>query len=119
MAATKKFPLGDILSIVTGRIIVPQQQGDREIPKGIREFIIFMKGESFTGHSMQCRDECRASLRTQLPQLHTSVMQQAISALDRQLAPTNDFAEQQKIKRIWLMIRVSRYGKTLPVKPIT
>ena len=118
MTDTKQFPLGDILSIVAGRIVVPQKQGDREVPRGITEFILFMKGENFSGHSIACRDECRMSLRTLLPQLHTPTMGRAIATLGRKLSHITDYAAREEIKRVWLSRQISKYGEALLVEPI-
>lgn len=61
---TKKFHLGDILSVMTGVICLPNGFS------GVKDILTFMTGES--SHTTQCgrfADECLPYLQEQFPQL--------------------------------------------------
>ncbi len=62
--ATKKFHLGDILSITTSKLVSPRCMD------GVRDILNFMTGDSLLQHQFKrASDECEPFLLEQFPQL--------------------------------------------------
>ena len=62
--ATKKFHLGDVLSVTTGVLVSP-----RHI-HGVYDILNFMTGENLFSHQLpRASEECKQHLLEQLPQL--------------------------------------------------
>ena len=94
---TKKFHLGDVLSITTGRFVSPRHMG------GVCDILNFMTGNYlFTYHPMRASYECKSYLLAQFPQL----------------AEVDASGVNGKNHTQWLVKQVAKYGEELEVKPI-
>ena len=61
---TKKFHLGDVLSITTGRLVSPRHMD------GVYDILNFMTGDNLFTHQLpRASDECKPHLLAQFPQL--------------------------------------------------
>ncbi len=95
--ATKKFHLGDVLSITTGRLVSP-----RHID-GVYDILGFMTGESLFTHQLpRAGDACKPALFEQHPQLK-----------DVDASNVNE-----KNYKQWLAEQVAKYGEKLSVSPL-
>lgn len=82
--ATKKFHLGDILSITTGRLVSP-----RHID-GVYDILGFMTGESLFTHALpRASDVCKPHLLRRYPQFSGEAMKEELARLDGLLKGTN------------------------------
>ena len=94
---TKKFHLGDVLSITTGRLVSP-----RHID-GVYDILNFMTGDNlFTSQLPRASDECKSHLLEQFPQL---------AEVDASTVNTENHVQ-------WLAEQVAKYGEEFEVKPI-
>ena len=94
---TKKFHIGDILSITTGKLVSPEGVG------GIYKILNYLTGDNLYTHQLpRAADECRPWLKAQFPQLND------VDASD--VNPDNH-------KR-WIEEQVEKYGEYLEVKPL-
>lgn len=100
MPEAKDFELGHILSVTTGRLF------SRTKPpiSGVYEILNYMTGvDLFTHQLPRASEECRPALLVQHPQLGEIEVPEF---------------ESTDIVWSWLDEQESRYGKTLPVKPL-
>lgn len=110
---TRQFHLGDVLSITTGRLV-----SNRHID-GVYDILNFMTGDNlFTYQLPGAGDECKPHLLDQHPGLNTPEMDEALTALDRNLDGVEDKEDCEQIVRDWLASQVEKYGEMLDVKPI-
>ncbi len=94
---TKKFHLGDVLSIITGRIVSPRHMD------GVCNILNFMTGDNlFTYQLPRAGDECKPHLLAQFPQP---------SEVDAS-------GVNEKNHKQWLAEQVAKYGEEFEVKPI-
>ena len=95
---TKKFHLGDVLSITTGRLVSPR------LMDGVYDILSFMTGdELFTTHQLpRASDECKPYLLEQFPQL----MEVDASSVNK------------KNHKQWFVEQVAKYGEEFEVKPV-
>src|SRR5688500_3274407 len=64
LAMSARFPLGEVLSITTGRLV------GREAIGGVYRILDYMTGESLFTHQLpRAAEECRPALLAQHPQL--------------------------------------------------
>ena len=112
----KQFHLGDVLSIITGRIVSP-----RHID-GVSDILNFMTGENlFTYQIPKAVDKCRFYLIKQFPQLNTTKMDFAVAELDQMLKTVSEDENLAKKKLIiagWLAEQDAKYGEMFTVKSI-
>jgi hypothetical protein len=95
MKKTKSFHLGDILSIVTGRLISPSGM------KGIYNILSYMKGVNLYTHQLPAaRDECKPRILEQYPQL---------ANVDASMVNPKNHEK-------WLSEQVEKFGEKLPIK---
>jgi hypothetical protein len=95
--ATKKFHVGDVLSITTGRLVSP-----RHID-GVYDILNFMTGDNLFTHQLpRALNECRPHLLEQLPQL---------KATDASGVTSENLQK-------WLDEQVVRFGEQLTVHDI-
>ncbi len=110
---TKQFHLGDVLSIITGRLVSP-----RHID-GVYDILNFMTGDNLFTHALpRANDECKPYLIEQFPQLVIPQMDSAIAELDDALKSKSGKVEAEKIVANWLTKQVAKYGEMFAVKPI-
>ena len=94
---TKKFHIGDILSITTGKLVSPERIG------GVYKILNYLTGDNLYTHQLpRAIDECRPWLKVQLPYLND------VDASD--VNPDN-------WKR-WMKEQVEKYGEYLKIKPL-
>jgi hypothetical protein len=94
---TKKFHLGDVLSITTGRLVSPRHMD------GVYDILNFMTGDNlFTHQLLRASDECKPHLLAQFPQL---------AAVD-----ASGVNGKNHVK--WLTEQVAKYGEEFEVKPV-
>ncbi len=94
---TKKFHIGDILTITMGHLVSP-----RHI-KGVYDILSFMTGDIlFTYQLPRAADECKPYLLRQHPQL----------------AETDASGVNEDNYDRWIAEQVRKYGEYLPVNPI-
>lgn len=97
---TRKFHLGDILSITTGRLLSPRHMD------GIYDILDFMTGDSLMTHQLiRASKECAEPLLAQHPDL-TGIH-----------VPENLSSEKQVYE--WLATQTAVYGETREVTPLT
>ena len=95
--ASKKFHLGDVLSITTGRLV-----SQRHID-GVYDILNFMTSESLFTHQLPIvGDICKPALFEQHPQLK-----------DVDASSVNE-----KNYKQWLAEQVAKYGEELSVSPL-
>ena len=110
---TKKFHLGDVLSITTGRLVSPWHIS------GVYDILNFMTGDNLFTHALpRASDECKPYLIEQFPQLVTPEMDSAIAELGDALKSKSGKAEAEKVVADWLTKQVAKYGEMFAVKPI-
>jgi len=108
---SKEFHLGDILSVMTGRLVSP-----RHID-GVYEILNFMTGDNLFTHQLpRVADECKPHLFKQFPQLATPEMDFAVAELVEMLNSGKD--KPDMLVAGWLAKQVAKYGETFTVKPI-
>lgn len=96
---TKRFHIGDILSITTSRLVSP-----RHID-GVYDILNWMTGDDLMTHQLpRASDECAPSLRAQFPDLAG-------------LTLLPDFHGKADVDR-WLARQVAVYGETREVAPL-
>ena len=93
----KKFHLGDVLSITTGRLVSP-----RGID-GVYDILNHMTGDNLFTHQLpRASDECKPFLAKQFPQL----------------AEINASGVNPQNHKTWLAEQVAKYGEEFEVEPI-
>ena len=98
MSETRDFHIGDILSVITGRLV-----STRHI-NGVYDILNFMTGESLYTHQLpRVSREAGPVLLRQHPLLATA---------DASMVNADNW-------KGWLAIQVERFGETLPVQPMT
>jgi hypothetical protein len=98
MSDTKLFPLADILTVTTGRLL------SRRHMDGLYDLLGFMTGDSLYTHQLpRAADACGPELLAQHPQL-TGV------------APAEDIDVPEVMA--WLANAEHEYGEQLPVSPL-
>src|SRR5580700_11279259 len=94
--ATKKFHIGDVLSIVTG------QQYSPEGMSGIYKILNFMTGDSLFTHQLpRAKDECTPYLLKQYPDLANIVPQ-----------------DRKEDKKEWLQKQIAQFGEYLVISKL-
>lgn len=110
---TKKFHLGDVLSITTGRLVSPRHTD------GVYDILNFMTGDNLFTHQLpRASDECKPYLIEQFPQLDTPEMDFAVAELGKMLKTKSGKADAEKLVAGWLAKQVAKYGEEFEVKPI-
>lgn len=95
---SRKFHLGDILSITTGKLVSPKGMD------GIYGILNYMSGDDLFTHQLpRVSDECKPKILEQHPQL---------SEVDA--SPVNLENYQQ-----WLAEQVAKYGEYLEIQPLS
>lgn len=95
--ASKKFHLGDVLSITTGRLVSPRYMD------GVYDILNFMTGESlFTHQLLRAGDICKPVLFEQYPQL---------KEVDASVVNEKNYEQ-------WIKEQVAKYGEKLSVSPL-
>lgn len=93
----KRFHIGDVLSITTGRLVSPRHM------EGLYDILNYMAGDHLSTHQLpRVGDECRPHLLAQHPDLE-----------DVDASGVNE-----KNLQAWLKQQSEKYGETLPVKPL-
>lgn len=114
----RRFHLGDVLSITTGRLVSPRHMD------GVYDILNFMTGDNLFTHQLpRACDECKPYLLKQFPQLNTAFIQSACRTLDREVEnrdsrdPENGEPMPLNITA-WLEELTTRYGEYLEVETI-
>jgi hypothetical protein len=98
MTDTRTFPLADILSITTGRLLSREHMG------GIYKLLDFMTGDNLMTHQLgRGADACRPALLAQHPQLEG-------------VEPPDDIEAVEVLA--WLCATEQQHGIELPVTPL-
>ncbi|MFA4941656.1 MAG: hypothetical protein WC582_03630 [Patescibacteria group bacterium] len=93
----KKFHLGDILSITTGKLVSPKGMD------GIYDILNYMSGDTLFTHQLpRVSEECKPKILEQHPQLN-----------DIDASPVNSETYKQ-----WLAEQVAKYGEYLEIQPL-
>lgn len=109
---SKRFHLGDILSITTGHLLSP-----RDI-RGISEILEFMTGHRLARYQLPRASEiCRPELLLQLPQLKSDEMKSAIAEIGQILNHSPEY-QLDKLTHEWLSQCTSKLGEALEVTPL-
>jgi hypothetical protein len=107
---TKIFHLGDVLSVITGRLVSPRGM------EGIYDILNFLSSEElFTRQLPRAARECKPFLLDQYPQFGTPEIDEAINILDRRLEGVKDENRKQVVLE-WLKEQVEKYGEMFEVK---
>lgn len=113
MQKTKQFHLGDVLSIITGRLISPRRY------EGVYDILGFITDDNqFIRPLEQVRGECRSYLVEQFPQLASAEMDFAVAELGDSLEITTSDAQARKVVAEWLAKQVDKYGEVFTVKSL-
>lgn len=109
MPSTKKFHLGDILSITIGRLVSPRHM------EGVYDILNYMTGESLSTHQLpRVYDECKPHLLEQMPWLDEikddprRIRQKPFHWLDEQVARYGEMHE----------VRPLKHGEHVSIDPI-
>jgi hypothetical protein len=114
----KKFHLGDVLSVTTGRLLSPRGMD------GIYDILSFMTGcHLFTHQLPRASDVCKPYLLEQFPQLDSPEVQFAVGELIEMLKTPSGMKEPDKLILGWISKLTSgQYGveleEMLEVKPL-
>lgn len=96
----RKFDLGDILSVTTGRLVSTRHVG------GVYDILGYMTGEQLFTHQLpRASRQCEGPLLQQLPQLAS-------------IEVPDDFSDADDVYA-WLDKQKAIYGEVLPVEPIS
>lgn len=99
MSETKEFHIGDILSILTDRLVSPDHIG------GVYNILGWMTDEALMTHQLpRVSEECRPSLCDQHPDLAAVEVPAGLSG--------------EGPVKAWLAEQVAVYGETRPVAPL-
>jgi len=99
MSETKDFHIGDILSVLTDRLVSPRHIG------GVYDILGWMSGEALMTHQLpRVQDECRPFLCDQHPDLAAVEIPAVLEGEGPVLA--------------WLAEQVTIYGETRAVTPL-
>lgn len=103
---SKRFHIGDILSITTGRLLSPRGM------EAVYEILDFMTDDSLFTHQLpRVSDECKPYLLQQLPDFDSPEMQSEVRRLDEVLeAPSDQPAKEEAINK-WLSEVAIRFGE--------
>ena len=94
---TKKFHLGDVLSITTCRLVSPRYMG------GVYNILNFMTGDKlFTNQLREAINKCKPRLLEQFPKL---------AEVDASDVNGKNYVQ-------WLTEQIAKYGEELEVRPI-
>jgi hypothetical protein len=95
MAERRQFPLGDVLSITTGRLLSPQGIG------GVYEILNFITGDNLYTHQLpRACDECKPHLLKLFPKL---------ASVDTTAVTGDNW-------KAWLLDRVMEHGEILTIE---
>jgi len=103
---SKEFHLGDILSVIYGRLLSPSMNSVHEI----QDFI--------TGNTPKLTCECKCYLSGQFPQLASPEMDFAIATLAEMLKSPVAKDDQDMLVVGWLAKQTAKYGETFTIQPI-
>ncbi len=105
----KKFHIGDILSITTGRLV-----SNRHID-GVYDILNFMTGDNLFTHQLpRAAEECRPSLIGQFPQFESTEMNFAVADLAEMLKTASGREDTGNLLNGWLVkIFTGQYGLML------
>ena len=109
---TKRFHLGDVLTVTTGRLVSPRHVD------GLYDILGFMSGEDglFTHQLGRVGKECTPYLLKQFPGLDSPEMQFALGELIEMLETPSGKKEPDKLITGWLSkITSGKYGIQLPL----
>ena len=110
---TKKFHLGDILSITRDNLVSPRHIG------GVYDILNFMTGDNLHTHQLtRASDECKPYLIEQFPQLTGPDMDLAIAELDNEVMSSREKVHMKKFVADWLAKQVAKYGEMFDVESI-
>lgn len=99
MSETRRFHLGDVLTVTTGRFLCPEGVG------GLYKILNWMTGESLMTHQLiRAGEECREPLLAQHP--------------DLAYVDVPDDLEGEEAVRRWLAGEVDFYGEYRDVTPL-
>lgn len=97
---TKRFHLGDVLSVTTGNLLSPRGMG------GVYDVLNFLTGDNLFTHQLpRARQECKPHVLRQHPQL-------------RDVHPTWDDHAEKGFVDAWLAEQVQKFGETLELSPV-
>lgn len=110
---TKEFHLGDILSVLTGRLVSPKGL------QGYYDVINFMVGSIlFTTQIPRAHEVCKPYLLNQLPQLGSPEIDFAVGELILMLKTDAGRVESKKLILGWLAKLSAKYGEKFKVVPL-
>ncbi len=109
----REFPLGDVLTITTGRLVSTRGIG------AVYDILNYMTGDDLSTQQLpRAADECRPHLIAQHPQLGSPLMDIAVADLDSRLSDNLSFCDAAEVVCDWLSVLTETYGETFPVEPI-
>ncbi|OGY66675.1 MAG: hypothetical protein A3A04_01570 [Candidatus Harrisonbacteria bacterium RIFCSPLOWO2_01_FULL_40_28] len=109
----KKFHCGDILSIITGRLLSPRRM------HGVMDLLHFMTGDNGYGRDIPGASEiCANHLLRQFPQLSSYEIEIALLELNKTLMSTPSHSEKKDIVVRWLEKQIKIYGAIFLVSQI-
>ena len=113
MEEKREFHVGDVLSVVTGRLVSPSGIG------GIYKILNFMTGDNLFTHQLpRAMRECRPHLFKQFPtRLSSEDVEEAELCLDVMFKGIDDDDKDNALK-YWLELCVEVFGETFLVEPI-
>lgn len=107
----KKFHLGDILAITTGRLVSPRGM------EGVYDILNYMTGDNLWTHQLsRVAEECRPYLLKQYPQFSKENMHSELIKLDKMLETERGKTDPEKIVLSWFAKHVGKYEKKFPVE---
>jgi len=110
---TKKFYLGDILSVMKNCLVSPSGL------QGYYDLINFMVGAKlFNNQFSKAHEVCSPYLKKQFPQLDTPEIDFTVGELREMLKTPSGRAEPKKLVMGWLAKLSAKYGETFEVIPL-
>lgn len=110
---TKKFHLGEVLTVISFRLVTPDGF------EGLSRILNFMTGENLYHHQLtRVWKECQTCLAQQYPQLTGVNMELAFAELDEAMNARMSYQELKKIIEDWLTKQVALYGEMFEVSQI-
>lgn len=109
---TKRFHLGDILSITTGHLV------GRTCMEGVYEILNWLTGENLFTHQLpEARQKCLASLEKQFPALATEEIKADTVAFCAKLERYKSREDRQAMIKSWLEKMAATHGEWFEVAP--
>lgn len=110
---SRKFHLGDVLSITHDRLVSPSRMD------GVCSILNYMTGDNLFTHQLpRAAKQCKPELLRQHPRLSTPEVDFQIAKLAEMLQSESGKSDAANLVAGWLLTMTLEYGETLEVQPL-